>query len=183
MHPVQYVIQKLNQQQSIYLNSSLVSVWKNLTHGHTQQNKNRHRRRKWKMKVPPLGDQAEGAALWAHTPPFLTTKQPEQLAAPLEPGGGKKSCKENGGDGVGGSQTQRNLVALVLQQDTVLLCGVSRRCMMPRPFQAGADELQMNNFALPLDLSVHTNSSSLVFVTCLGARHRNKWDHYQLLPW
>lgn len=106
MHPVQYVIQKLNQQQSIYLNSSLVSVWKNLTHGHTQQNKNRHRRRKWKMKVPPLGDQAEGAALWAHTPPFLTTKQPEQLAAPLEPGGGKKSCKENGGVG-GESDTEK----------------------------------------------------------------------------
>ena len=42
------------------------------------------------------------------------------------------------------------------------------------PFQAGADELQMNNFALRLDLSLQTNSSSLVFVTCLGARHRNK---------
>lgn len=47
------------------------------------------------MKVSPLGDQAKGTALCTHTPPSLTAKQPEQLAAPLEPGeGGKELIRE-----------------------------------------------------------------------------------------
>lgn len=63
------------------------------THSGTQENKNRHRWQKWKIKVSPLGDQAKGTALYTHSSTtFLTTKQPEQLAAPLELGEGKRSC-------------------------------------------------------------------------------------------
>lgn len=47
---------------------------------------------------------------------------------------------------------EKTLWLLFHSETTVLLCGVSRSCTVAKhwPFRAGADELQMNNFALRL---------------------------------
>lgn len=56
-------------------------------------------------------------------------------------------------------------MALVPQQATACLCGVSlhRTPMMAEPLQGRADELQMKNVALRSELTLQTNSLSLVF--------------------
>ncbi len=114
--------------QSKLLNYFLVSMWKNNPHTNTHTGEQNIKidtdGRSGKLRFH-LSETRRRKQLCTHTPPFLTTKQPEQLAAPLEPGEGKRSCSQKGGER--GSQTQRQTWRLLFYGEP-LCCYVECPC-------------------------------------------------------